>query len=199
MRVLLLGATGRTGRRVLKRLEAKGHHVVTYGRRAGGGAVALTGAMDDVDALREAASGADMILSCLGSSNTEPVCSTATRTVIEADCKIERYIIVSGASIELPGDTRGPAERVVGKALRLFFGKMLDDRRAEIALLENSHLAWIALRPPRLTDKPGKGKYRFDFERPHVLHITRDDLADAVVETLDRDDLVGRAPFVSEG
>ncbi|TVQ34259.1 MAG: hypothetical protein EA356_10880 [Geminicoccaceae bacterium] len=75
---------------------------------------------------------------------------------------------------------------------------MLADRQAELDRLRSSHLAWTALRPPRLTESGGRGVWRFDEDRPHALTISRDDLAGAVVEALHRDDLAGRAPFVSE-
>ena len=198
MRVLLLGATGRTGRRVLARLEAQGHDVVTYGRRAGGGARAVTGAVDDAAALRTALDGADAAISCLASSNREAVCARATRALIKAAGRPLRYVVVSGASVALPGDVRGPLDQAAVGLFRLFLGGMLADREDELATLRTAPLAWTALRPPRLTDRPGTGRWRLDDDRPHRPQITRDDLADAVVAVLARDDLAGRAPFVSE-
>ncbi|MFW5642172.1 MAG: NAD(P)-dependent oxidoreductase [Roseicyclus sp.] len=198
MRILLLGATGRTGRRVRDRLEAQAHEVITYGRRPGGGMRAVTGPLDDVAGLRAALDGADGAVSCLASSNSEPVCSTATRTLIEATERPLRYVIVSGASVEMPGDVRGPFDRAMGWLFRLFFGGMLRDRQAELDQLRSSHLAWTALRPPRLTESAGRGVWRFDHDRPHALRISRDDLAGAIVEALHRDDLARSAPFVSE-
>lgn len=198
MRILLLGATGRTGRRVRERLAAQGHEVVTYGRRPGGGARVLTGSLDDVAGLRDALSGVDAAISCLASGNADPVCSTATRTLIAAADGPLRTLVVSGASVEMAGDVRGPLERAAVSAMRLFLGGMLADRRAELEILRASPLAWTALRPPRLTGRPGRGAWRFDADRPRTPQISRDDLAGAIVDALSRDDLIGCAPFVSE-
>ena len=198
MRVLLLGATGRTGRRVLARLEDAGHDVVTYGRRPGGGARSLTGAIDDAGALGRGLEGAEAAISCLASGNRDPVCSAATRALIEAAARPLRYVVVSGASVAVPGDVRGPTDRAAGALMGLFLGGMLADRARELDRLRASPLAWTALRPPRLTDGRARGAWRFDEGRPHRMKITREDLAGAVVEALTREDLTRRAPFVSE-
>jgi uncharacterized protein YbjT (DUF2867 family) len=197
MRILLFGATGRTGCRVLDRLEAQGHEVVTYGRRPGGGARALTGPLDDVAGLRDALDRADAAISCLASGNADPVCSTATRTLIAAADRPLRYLVVSGASVAMEGDVRGPLERAGLSVMRLFLGGMLADRREELGMLRCSRLAWTALRPPGLSQRPGRGGWRFDTDRPRTPQISRDDLAGALVEALSRDDLAGCAPFVS--
>lgn len=197
MRILLLGATGRTGRRVLHRLEAAGMPVTTYGRRAGGGR-ALIGALDDAGKLRAALDDAEAVISCLASGNGDPACSVATRTLIAVASRPLRYVVVSGASVERPGDRRNALERGGLGLMRLFMGGMLADRQVELSLLEASTLAWTALRPPRLTEAPGRGAWRFDEDRVRTPSLTRDDLAGAVVEAVSRDDLIGKAPFVSQ-
>ena len=197
MRVLLLGATGRTGRRVRHRLAAGGHEVVTYGRRPGGGAREMVGPVDDADGLRAALDGVDAIASCLASSNADPVCSTATRTLIAAADRPLRYVLVSGSTVAAAGDVPGWRDRAAAGVMRIFMGGMLADREAEMALLADAPLRWTALRPPRLTDRPGRGAWRFDLDRVRGTALSRDDLAGAVVEALARGDLTGRAPFIS--
>lgn len=197
MRILLLGATGRTGRLVLRRCEDLGYEVVTYGRHAGGGRHALTGALDDVAAIRAASRDIDAVISCLASSNAHPICSKATHSLISAVQGRVRYILVSGASVEMATDVRSSFNRFLVKVLRLFMGRMLDDRQAELDMLIASHLDWTVLRPPRLTNGDGWGGWAFDQDKPSAPSITRTDLALAIVETLTRDDLIRKAPFVS--
>jgi nucleoside-diphosphate-sugar epimerase len=199
MQCLLLGATGRTGGRVLQRLEAEGAGVVTYGRRPGGGMRAMTGAIDDIDGMRTALDSIDTVISCLASANSDAVCSTATRTVVAAATRPLRYVIVSGASVEMPGDRRNAPARAAIGVMRLFMGGMLADRQAELAILKQSPLRWTALRPPRLTEATGCGAWRFDRDRVRTPSLSRDDLAGAVIEAVSREDLTRTAPFVSEG
>ncbi len=108
-----------------------------------------------------------------------------------------RYVVIGGAGVDVPGDRKGIADKAVGVIMTLVVGRMLADRTRELALLEGSDLPWTFLRPPRLTDRPATGRWRFSFDRPAAMEIAREDLAGAAVETLGRDDLVGRAPFVA--
>lgn len=65
MIVVVTGATGFVGARLLPRLVARGHHVVTYGRRTPSAAVphrAVAGDITDVGALAAAMAGADVVL-----------------------------------------------------------------------------------------------------------------------------------------
>lgn len=197
MRVLIFGATGLTGRLVLSRCEERGYTVVTYGRRPGGGSQSLTGALDDVASLRAACKDVDAVISCLASSNADAVCSQATRSLIATDPGHLRYTIISGASVEMPSDVRTHFERILLVAIRIFLGRMLGDRQNELDMLRSSKLAWTALRPPRLTNGKGSGAWKFDGYRPSASYITREDLADAVIAALSRDDLIYQAPFVS--
>ena len=198
MRVTVLGATGRTGRLVLERLIGAGHEVTTYGRRAPEGPGRhLTGEVGDAAGIARALEGADGAVSALASGNADPVCSTATRTVIEAASGPLRYVTVAGAGVDAPGDAKALPDRVIGRIMKLVVGRMLADRQAEHDMLAASALRWTMLRPPRLVDGEPKG-FAWSFDTPKATKITRADLAAAMVEALRRDDLVGRAPFVAE-
>ena len=96
MDLLILGATGRTGRRVLKAARAKGHRTTAFGRRRAEGADrSLVRAFRDA-AFAAAFGEADAVLCCLASTNREPVDSNAARAVLAADPGV-RYLTVAGA------------------------------------------------------------------------------------------------------
>jgi len=198
MKLLVLGATGRTGRDVVAAACEAGHHVTAFGRRESDAAqVSLTGQFGDVgfvDAVREA----DAVLSCLASSNSDPVCSHAAEAVRLAD-PTARYLTIAGAGVDRPTDSKGTGDKVVGMIMKLVAGRMLADRQKEIDMLANSDMRWTALRPPRLTSGKPAGGWRFDLDRPRSTAIDREDLAAAMLAAMMRDDLIGKAPFVSAG
>lgn len=195
MRLLVLGATGRTGGAVVERAGAAGHDVVSFGRRPKEGVESLVGAFGD-EAFAEAVRGADAVLSCLASSNSDPVCSRAATAVLETD-PTARYLTVAGAGVDRPTDDKGLPDRAIGLVMRLMVGRMLADRQREVDMLAASRVRWTALRPPRLTEGKPTGAWAFTHDRPAATWIDRADLAGAMLEALERVDLVGRAPFVS--
>ncbi|MFN3685760.1 NAD(P)-dependent oxidoreductase [Salinarimonas sp.] len=201
MKVLVLGASGRTGGHVVEALAAAGHEVGSFGRsppKVAGASNHVAGDPGDAQALARALGDAQAILSCLASSNTEPVASSAARAAIAAaDGRPMRYLTIAGAGVDAPGDAKGVADKAVGLVMRLVVGRMLADRQSELSILSASPLAFTMLRPPRLTSGAPTGRWRFTFDRPAAMAIDRADLAAAMVEALDRADFARRAPFVS--
>ena len=196
MKLLILGATGRTGQRVVMAAREQGHHVTTFGRRASDtGDRGIVGGFDD-PAFGAEVRAADAVLSCLASSSRSPICSVAAQAAIEADPTV-RYLTVAGAGVDRPEDRKGLPDKAVGLIMRLTVGKMLADRQAEVDMLAASAARWTALRPPRLTEGRATGMWRFDFDKPSATWIDRDDLAAAMLSALSDDAMIGRAPFVS--
>ncbi len=200
MRVLLLGASGLTGGEALESLVRAGHDVTSLGRSVpkhpGGRHIA--GDVTDPATVARAVADHDAVLSCLASTNAQPVCSRASAAVVAAAAgRALRYVVVGGAGVDVPGDRKGVPDRLVGLLMRVAVGRMLADRQAEYEALAASGLAYTFLRPPRLTQAPGTGRWRFTFDRPAAMQIARPDLAGAMVEALERPDLERRAPFVT--
>ena len=196
MELLVLGATGRTGGAVVERARAGGHRVTAFGRRPADGAhESLVGAFGD-EGFAKAVRAADAVLSCLASSNSDPVCSRATTAVLAAD-PTARFLTVAGAGVDRPTDAKGVPDRLIGLVMRLTVGRMLADRQREVDMLAASEARWTALRPPRLTGGKPTGRWSFTHDRPAATWIDRADLAGAMLEALEREDLIARAPFVA--
>ena len=202
MDVVLFGAAGRTGRRIAARLEAAGHRVrpvVRPGRadampgRRGPNVVELE--LSDVQAVRDLARGADAVDSALASGKGNPAASRLAEALLPLEGL--RFVSVGGAAVDAPGDAKRFADRAIGGLMRLVAGEMLADRQREFDLLSDSALRWTMLRPPRLTDAPGTGRWRMTHDRPATAQIPRDDVAAASVAVLTDPATEGRAPFIA--
>lgn len=207
-RITLLGATGRTGARVLALLMAAGHEVTTLGRRAPAGAAApgaatsagegrhLVGDVMDRAMIDQALASSDALVNCLLSIGDPPLCSTIARHLAEAHPGL-RYVTIAGAAVSMPGDAKGLPDKLIAGALKLLQPRMLADRQGEADILARSSLIWTMLRPPALTEGEPTGQWQIAWDRPAKFRITRGDLAEAVVAALWREDLYAKAPFVS--
>lgn len=199
MKVLVFGATGRTGRLIAQAASAAGHEVTAAirGGRGPEGMASVALDLRDAEAVRAEAGKAEAVISALASGKGNPACSTLARALLPMEGL--RFVTIGGAGVDAPGDAKAMPDRIVGWIMRRTVGEMLADRQAERDLLATSKLCWTMLRPPRLTDKPGQGNYRMTHDTPAGTAIARRDLAQAAVVVLSDTATWAKAPFVAGG
>ena len=206
MQVAVLGATGATGRLVVDELVRRGHEVAALTRAAppaGAPAVRwVEGDARDATALAALVSGADAVVSALGPRRGD---RTLHREVaphlIDAmgTAGVRRFVGVSGAGIDVPGDRKSARDRLISALVRRLGGEAVRDKAVERELWAASDLDWTLVRPPRLVDGPGTGRLEHSADRsPRRTSLTRADLAAFVVQLVERPEYVRQAPLVAE-
>ncbi|MFI9505761.1 NAD(P)-dependent oxidoreductase [Nocardia sp. NPDC052566] len=163
----VLGATGRTGRLVVEQALDRGHRVTAIVR--GPGALGLdhpllTIVVADIaapGALRGLLDGHDAVLSALGATDRRPTTlySGGTAAIIDAMPSGGRLLVVSSAGVEIPSDA-GRIASALGAVLHRIMRETYTDMARMERLLAASDLAWTAVRPTRLTDRPATGRPR---------------------------------------
>ncbi len=202
MKLAVLGATGRTGRHIVQQALAAGHHVRVLVRSPGKLGITndklevLTGDATDAAAVRALVQDRDAVISTLGPvPERADVCSTATRHVIAAGA--QRYVAVSGAGLDVPGDQKDLPGRVVSFLVRKLSPAIFADKVLEHQLLASSSLAWTLVRPPRLTDTAKTTKAKSSLLSAPGSSISRAQLAAFALDCAGDGSLIGKAPFVS--
>lgn len=191
MRLTILGATGGTGRELVRQGLAAGHEITAVVRDPSRLPITderLTRVRADIfdaAALEPVVKGADAVLSALGHTSlgdTTPVCGESARAVITAmratECR--RLLVISAA----PVSRNDPGDRwLYAATIRPVLRWVLRRGYADMAVMEGhvraSDLDWTILRPPRLTDKPGTGRARTALNQnvPGGYNLSRADLA----------------------
>lgn len=207
MKVLVLGATGGTGRLLVRDAFEKGHSVVAMVRskaRAGDlpGADIIEGDVCDECDLMRALVGCDAVVSSLGtgvSLFTEvSLLTDATRALVPAMVRsgVRRLICISALGV---GDSRGHGGFVFD---RLFMPLLLRHAYKDKARQENairaSSLDWIIVRPGMLTNDPARGSLRAVADLAGVSggKVARADVARFVVEQLASNTWLQRTPVL---
>ena len=207
MKVLVLGATGGTGREILREAIAQGHSVVALVRSRGkaeglAGAELVEGDARDESVLSRALIGCDAAISSLGTPMSPfkevTLLSTATRALVRAmdGAKIRRLVCITGLGA---GDSRGHGGFVFDTLIMpLFLRKVYADKDRQEAIVRASDLDWVLVRPVVLNDKPAKGSVRAqtDLSNIHGGTIARADVAKFVVQQLTDDKWLRRAPLI---
>jgi uncharacterized protein YbjT (DUF2867 family) len=159
MNLVILGATGRTGRLVVERALAAGHNVTALVRSPEKVAISnsnlrvVAGQATDAGDVARAMVGADALISTLGASSGS-VIADSTRAIIEAAHKtgVKRVIVLSSFLVER--DRMGALSRLITGVAR---GSTVKDKKAGEQLLRQTDLDWTISYPGRLTDGPATG------------------------------------------
>lgn len=206
--IALFGATGKTGRRVLTRLLDAGHAVRALVRdparldHAHPQLTVITGDVLDPAAVSATVAGSAAVISVFGhvagSSATVQTDGTANIVAAMREHGVDRIVSLSGGGLADPADRPKAADHVIRFLLRRLQGDVLADAEQHLAVLRDSGMRWTVVRGPRLTEKPGLGRYRVGWVGVNAsTAISRDDLADFIVTQLADEQFVGRMPFVS--
>ncbi len=209
MKVLIVGATGRTGRLLAQGALERGHEVTALARapeRLGELAARLHVVRGDVldgGAVSDAIDGREAVLVALGVArrHKDPaVNALGTLNVIRSMQRygVRRLVVLSAAGTR-PG--RDPErswlhERVVKP---LFESAAFDDLRRMETSVRQSELDWTVVRAPALSDDPARGIYRVGpgFSLPGGRRIARADAAAFMLDELERRDNVGHAVAIA--
>jgi len=125
--------------------------------------------------------------------------STATRVLVAAMQRrgVRRLVAITGIGA---GDSRGhggfPFDQVI---LPLLLKTVYADKDRQEAILAESGLDWVAVRPSVLNDKPRRGAVRAltDLSGFHGGTIARSDVAQFVADQLESDAFVGKRPLIT--
>ncbi|MBF1666255.1 MAG: SDR family oxidoreductase [Rothia sp.] len=200
MKILVLGATGRTGRLFIHKALEEGHSVTAYVRNPDKARTLLAahqnltitpGDLNDTERLAAASAGQDVMASLLGQKAT-------VREFLHSTFLQERLPLimqtVTGAGVKhcvlMSAYGVGDTVRTVSLPMRLVCkvimrGIFTDKVKADALVAEYQPYISRA-HPGRLTDQPGKGGVKvFDMasvERtPGIPTIAREDVADALL------------------
>ncbi|HKW76490.1 MAG TPA: SDR family oxidoreductase [Terriglobales bacterium] len=192
MKLLILGATGGTGLEVVRRGIERGHSITAFVRsperlKSFGNQINIRhGDLLNPAELENALHGHDAVVSAFG----------PRLPVSKADAHLlEQFALALTKSMSHNGTTRLVIESVAflfrDSILpptyllgRLLFPGIVADSSAMERLVRESKLDWTIVRPPELTNKPPRGKYRVrEGHLPHFgFRISRADLADFMIK-----------------
>lgn len=167
MKLLILGASGPTGRHLVDQALGAGHEVTAFARgeaRLPTSAPRLVTAIGDATegpALEGAMAGHDAVLSALGAGNSlrSEIASRAVAALVPAMRArgIQRVIYLSAFGV---GETRAQASLVQRLAYRTLLRHIFADKAKADRMLRQSDLDWTLVYPTLLTNGVRTGKYR---------------------------------------
>lgn len=167
------------------------------------GAKLIVGDARDETALRAALEGRDAVVSALGTPVSPfrevTLLSTATRALVSAMKaeQVSRLVCITGMGA---GDSAGHGGFIADNVIfPLLLKKVYADKDRQEAIVRNSGLNWVLVRPSILNNKPGRGSIRAltDLSGFHGGSIAREDVAKFVLDQVHADTWLHRSPLIT--
>ena len=188
-RIVIFGASGRTGRSIVAQAVQRGDEVVVLVRDASkqwypDAVTVRQGLPSDLRDVEAVLVGADAVVSALGpiAEETTTEISDSTRTIVDAMERLgpRRIVIAANAKVLDDSEVTGPYANVAA------------EHRRDAAILAASGLEWTIVAAPFLTDDPATGDVGtvVDGKGPG-RSLTRADFAAVLLDALDRPEWVG--------
>ena len=212
MKVVLFGATGFSGKAILKEALLQQHQVTVLVRNKSSILVQdknlniVEGNVLDKHTVAEVLKNSDAVIQCLGvggkgNGKLTTFISDATNIIVEEMEKqqIKRLIAMSNVGA---GNSLAFQPWFFTKIILPYFMKWLkviiDDKNRMEPIIMNSELDWTIVRCPNIVDKPAKGTCNATLDGKGLkLSITLPDLSKFMVDQLKETAFIKQAPSVS--
>lgn len=208
MKVLVIGAAGKTGRLVVDRALAAGHSVKALVHDTAAlaeapfsdGVQIVQGDVHDAGTVRQALTGCEAVIDTLGGKKPflkTDLESSAARVVLAAmqEQGVRRLIVISVLGAGESG-AQAPFwyEHLL---LPVFLHGALPDKNAMEAEVKASDVEWVLVRPPMLSDNAATSDVKIVSASEVAHKITRGDLAQFLVNQLTTDTYLGQAVVIA--
>jgi len=203
LRILIVGATGGTGRELVRQALEQGHQVTALVRKPKkmklehSNLRVVQGNVRDYDSVESAMRGQSAVVCALGTKRfffPNRVVSDGTANILRAmkSCNVPRLVCESSLGIGNSVGRLGLLYTFLVVPVILPF--IFYDKVRQEKLIEESDTDWVIVRPAVLSNAPARGKYRHGRSVGNYLwtnRIARADVADFMLKQLTDDDYIG--------
>jgi putative NADH-flavin reductase len=208
MDLIVFGASGRLGLKIVERALAGGHRVRAFVRIPSKITIQhpyltlFQGDSMDAGAVYKALAEQEAVISALGPERppVPEMMEKSAQNIVTAMKKhgIYRLVSTTGAGVWQQKDQPKPIDYLIAILLNIFAKEVLRDSAANVEVIKASNLDWTIVRFPRLTDGPATGKYRVGYiNESSSSRFSRADGADFILKELTEKKWVRKAPLVS--
>ncbi len=210
MKIIIFGATGRTGKLIVSQALKKGHTVTAFARNPDSlpqdpRLRVIQGEVHDFAAVVAAMHGHRAVLSALGARTRkkDDVLAQAIPNILEGMRQeyINRLVVLgaAGAAPEYGRYHNALTTLAIWLLKKTFLKHPFADQAAQERLLEGSDVDWTVVRAPRLVDGPLTERYRIlpDALPPGRLSVNRADVADFMLLQLTDPRFHRQGPYIA--
>jgi|ERR1051326_1985034 putative NADH-flavin reductase len=207
MNILIFGASGATGRELVKQSLERGHVVTAFVRNPAKLALqherlkTVQGDVKEYSSIECAVKGQDAVLSAVGVSKPlkrDAVVVEGVGNIVKAmeSDTVRRFVYLSFVGV---GESRNDGGFILKHLISRIVRNEIADHEVKEQLIRSSKLDWTIVRPPKLTGGPGTGTYRSGEAirtRSLLPTMSRADVADFMLRQLTDNTFIRKSPRI---
>jgi putative NADH-flavin reductase len=206
MNILVFGASGRTGRELVKKALSLNHRVTAFVRNPAKINVShenlkiIQGDIINSESVEQAVAGHDAVLSTLGAASPFKYDHSVVEgigNIVKAMEKTDgrRLIYMSAINVE---ESRSNAGLIIKFLAPILLRTESAGHEARERIIKRSALDWTIVRPAALTNGPSKPYRRGENVKANGISasISRVDVADFMIQQLTDNTFLGKAPII---
>ena len=203
MKIIIFGANGRTGQKVIEQAISDGIEVTAFTRNAESIKIQseslhiVVGQATNYEDVKKAMAGHDAVISCVGGPGMKAstTITDITKNVVDAMKETGVRRLVQMASAGVHGELKG----IVGKTIMLMLKNPLKDHAGAYNKILESGVDYTLARPLGLTDGDLTGVYREAEEGAPDggKNISRADVANFLLKAVQDDKYIGKSVGLS--
>ena len=208
MKITVFGASGKTGKHLVRQALEAGHQVTAFVRipeKLGiehPNLILCQGDVMDAKKVEQAIAGRETVISALGPTRppVPGMMETAAKNIVSAMQKysVKRLLSTTGGGVRDPQDKPKLFDKLMKTLLTLMAGDVLRDSEANVVFIRASDLDWTIVRFPRLVEGEHTGQYRIGYVgKDSGSQLSRADAADFILRELEKGEYIHKAPMVS--
>lgn len=208
MTVTIFGASGRTGRHLVRKALEQNFALKAFVRDRTQFSIedprmeVVEGDVHDPIAVERAIVGSDAVLSALGWTRTsrKDVLSEAAKNIVAAMKKhnLKRIVAVTGYGVRFPKDPPDSlSKKLLHFGIKILLPHIVPDGIKYAKTIAESGLDWTIVRAPILSNSRGRGIYKAGYFDPGISLISREDVAHFMIKQLTETTYVGEAPVIA--
>jgi putative NADH-flavin reductase len=212
IKIAVIGGTGKSGKFLVKALVKQGFHFKMLVRNIESRQASnlpsenskveiINGDANDYEAIHSLIDGCQAVISTLGlgiPASEKTLFSQASTHIIRAmnECNIRRYVVITGLNVDTHLDKKSPKTTFATSWMYENYPISTKNRQTEYEILSTCNIDWTLLRLPLIEQTDARNAIKTSLEDCEGDKISAADLAHFLIEQLNDETFVRKAPFL---
>jgi putative NADH-flavin reductase len=207
-KIAFIGSTGKAGKYLAQELINQGCHFKALVRDhnkinfQSSSVEIIRGDVKDYSSVRSLLDGCHAVISTLGlgqPNSPTSIFSQSTNNILRAmgEYNIQRYIVITGLNVDTPDDKKSAMTKSATDWMKTNFPLTTTDKQLEYDILSHSNAHWTLVRLPLIEQSEVRRRITISLEDCPGEKIGAADLACFLIEQLNDNTYLRKAPFIA--